>query len=415
MKEIEIVPAKLKHKVEDFIVEEIGEKWDAKISEEFHPNEAPSLGNLDLVNSSDEAARGIHSSEGTSEEVPSSSRNFLWCEMEKYNIDHFAAVGDIVRLLNKRPDEIGYAGTKDKRAWTSQRISIFHPDIERVKAFRHPKIVLKNFKWNKRKIKMGYLESNHFRIVLRDIEKKDAMKIVKHIRGMKWFPNYFGPQRFGSRGNNVKIGKLILKKEFEKAIWAILTDIGNEQDDVNVARLKLRKEKNFVEAAEYFPPYLKLEKQILYYLAKRPSDFIGAIKRAERKNMLMFVNSVQSKIFNDILERALNEGLDFTKEGQKSCLLMGYNTRFFNGKLGEIEQSVLAEHGLELEDFNLREIPYLRMKGSFRKAVTEIKDLDVETDEDEEFEGSKKIILSFILPSGVYATTFLENFFKFNQ
>ena len=30
-----------------------------------------------------------------------------------------------------------------------------------------------------------------------------------------------------------------------------------------------------------------------------------------------------------------------------------------------------------------------------------------------EFESSKKIVLSFILPSGVYATTFLENFFEF--
>ena len=388
MKEIEKVFAKLKYKVEDFIVEEIGDKWECKVSDMFDSGKI----NLDLENVKD----------------------FLWCEMEKQDIDHFTAIKEITRLLGKGVDSIGYAGTKDKRAWTSQRISIFKPDVEKVRAFHHPKIVLKNFKWSKRKIKMGYLEANYFRIVLRDISKKDAIYITKPIRGTKWFPNYFGLQRFGSqRGNNVKIGELIIKRKFEEAVWAILTDTGNEQDSITEVRLRLKKEKNFKEAFEYFPFFLKLEKQILYYLSKNPDDFLGAIKKSDRKTILIIVNSVQSKIFNEILETSLDEGLDFTKKGQESCLLVGYKTRFYNGRLGEIEQQVVANHGLKLEDFDIKEIPFLRIKGSFRKAVTEVKDLEVEIDNDEEFKGSKKIILEFTLPSGVYATTFLDMFFDF--
>ncbi|MFH1522165.1 MAG: tRNA pseudouridine(13) synthase TruD [archaeon] len=361
MERIDKIQAKLKHKVEDFIVEEIGEKWDAKVSNEFIPNTIPNLGNLDMEN----------------------PREFLWCEMEKRDMDHFSAIKEVARLLGKGVDAIGYAGTKDKRAWTSQRISIFTPDIEKVKSFCHPKIILKNFKWNKRKIKMGYLEANRFGIILRDIEKRDAMKITKHIRNIGWFPNYFGPQRFGVKGNNVKIGKLILKRKFEEAIWEISEDNQRQGE------------------------YMK------YHLERNPDDFLGAIKKAERKNMLMFVHSVQSKIFNEILEQALEENLDFTKKGQTSCLLVGYKTRFYDGRLGEIEQQVLANHNLKLEDFDIKEIPYLRIKGSFRKAVTEISGLEVETSDDEEFEGSKKITLKFTLPSGVYATTFLELFFCF--
>lgn len=371
MKEIEIVQAKLKHKVEDFIVEEIGDKWDARVSEEFKQPE--------IVIADGEP------------------KDFLWCEMEKKDIDHFSAIKEISNILNKRSDEIGYAGTKDKKAWTSQRISIFQPDPEKIKGFKHPNIILKNFKWNKRKIKMGYLEGNHFKITLRDIDKKGAMKITKNIRGMDWFPNYFGPQRFGINGNNVKIGKLIIKRKFEKAIKEISED-------------NLRQGE-----------YLK------YHLEKNPGDFLGALKRVDRKIMLMYIHSVQSKIFNDILELALDEGLNFSqknnkrgysggsqKQGQTSCLLMGYKSRFFDGRLGEIEQQVLSSHNLTLEDFDIQEIPYLRIKGSFRKAVTEIKDLEIETSDDEDFVGSKKIILEFTLPSGVYATTFLENFFVFN-
>ena len=80
METLNPVSAKLKYKIKDFIVEEIGEKWNAKISEDFQPNSNPNLDNLDL----------------------SASKEFLCCEMEKQDIDHFSAIKEIARLLNKR-------------------------------------------------------------------------------------------------------------------------------------------------------------------------------------------------------------------------------------------------------------------------------------------------------------------------
>jgi len=378
MKDIPITQAKLKHKVEDFIVKEIGEKWICKVSNSQAPKQS--------AYHRSEAATTATKSLPSELKIPTpgaENAKFLWCELEKKDIDHFTAIKELSIKLNIKPFDIGYAGTKDKRAITSQRISIFNPDIEKLKAFNHPNIILKNFKWNKRKIKMGYLEGNHFKIILRDIDKKGTMIITKHIRNLEWFPNYFGPQRFGTKGNNVKIGKLILKRKFKEAVQEISNDSQRQ--------------------AEYLE----------YHLKRNPEDYIGALKKVDRKNMLMYVNAVQSKIFNEILETALDEELNFTKQGQTSCLLVGYKTRFFNGRLGEIEQQILASHNLTLEDFDIKEIPYLRIKGSFRKAVTEIKDLQIKTSDDDEFEGSKKITLEFTLPSGVYATTFLENFFTF--
>ncbi|HDL02439.1 MAG TPA: tRNA pseudouridine(13) synthase TruD, partial [Candidatus Pacearchaeota archaeon] len=139
-----------------------------------------------------------------------------------------------------------------------------------------------------------------------------------------------------------------------------------------------------------------------------------AIKSLPKKILLLYVHAVQSKIFNDIVSQALEEGLNLKDKGQQSGILAGYKTRFSNGRLGEIEQEVLDMHNIELEDFDIQEIPFLRTKGSFRKAITKIEELEVETEDDEEFPGSKKIILEFTLPSGTYATTFLENFFIFN-
>ena len=391
--DVEKIVAKIKHSSSDFVVEERAEKWDCHVSDNFSSNESPDISSL-----------------GSQE-----SREFLWCEMEKKDIDHFMAIKEVAKGLGVEPRDIGYGGSKDKVAHTSQRISIFRPNLERVKLFSHEKIFLKNFKWNKRKIKLGYLDGNHFGIVLRDIDKKDAIKQSTRMKNKNWFANFFGAQRFGSlRQNNVKIGKLILEKKFEEAVWTILTDTGeNERPDLRFAREKLGKGRNISEAAGYFPAFLKLEKSLLYYLKRNPEDYFGAIKRGDRKNILMYVHSVQSRIFNDILEIALGEGLDFTHEGQKSVPLVGYKTRFSKGRLGEIEKEVLDRNGLTLEDFNLREIPYLRIKGSFRRAIVEVSDLKIGVEDDEIFSGSKKMNLEFTLPSGVYATTFLEGFFVF--
>jgi len=347
---MEKIYAKLKHRTEDFIVEEIQDDWHCHISIPFIQ---PKI------------------------QIDKNQKEFLWCELEKKDIDHFTAIKTIANHLGKNTQAIGYAGTKDKQAHTSQRISLEKPNIEKLKTFQHPNIILKNFKWNKRKIKMGYLDANHFKIKLRDIDKKDAIKISSQIKKRTFFPNYFGPQRFGINQGNIKIGKLLLKRNFKKALQLIREDKGWEQN---------QNEKSPLSTIKYLP----------------------------KKILLMYVHSVQSKIFNDIVEQALEEGLDLSQKGQQSGILAGYKTRFSNGPLGQIEQDVLKQHNLELEDFNIQEIPFLKIKGSFRKAITTIEDLEAEVENDEEFEGSKKITLEFTLSSGTYATTFLENFFIFN-
>lgn len=391
---IDKIPAKLKVFEEDFVVEEIGEKWRCAVSSEFLAGK-PDLSKLE----------------------ENDNREFLLCEMEKKGIDHFRAVRELASEIGKGHDAIGYAGSKDKKAWTSQRISIFNPDLELLKNFYHPNIYLKNFKWGKRKIKLGYLDGNHFRVVLRDLDKKIAVKIANEIRKQNGFPNYFGSQRFGSvRGNNVNIGLKILKRDFEGAVMEILTGVGGkEQEEVISARLRLRKEGDFSAALEYFPRYLRFERGLIEYLVRNPGDFVGSLIRGQRKSILMYVNSVQSKIFNEILEEALEERVDFSVKGQRCIPLFGYKMKFSQGKLGEIEQDVLKRFGLGFEDFNIEEIKYLRLKGGYRPALVEVSDLDVVLEGDEVYSGSSKMNVEFSLPSGVYATTFLGNYFDLEE
>lgn len=375
---------------EDFIVEEIGEGYTCQVSEskEMLEQAKVDFGKLNIGD----------------------RRDFLICDLEKINLDHFSAFEILSKKLGKHVGEFGYAGTKDKVAWTCQKISIFNPDFDRLKKFSFSGMYLKNFKWSKHKINIGDLSGNRFRIVLRDAGK-EAIKILKKVRNSERLPNFFGMQRFGSlRGDNVEIGKLIFKKKFKEAIWVLLTGYGkDESKEVQEAKKRLIKERDFSSAVKYFPEILRQEKRILEYLSEKPGDWFGALGIVNEKNLLIICQAVQSKIFNDILEKVIEEEISLS---DNKIILPGYASQFSQGRLGGIEKEVMDANGLKFDDFNIKELPFLMFRGSNRKAFSRVGDLSVETEADEIFSGSKKIILSFTLDSGAYATTFLEQFFE---
>lgn len=382
--------AVFKHKPEDFIVEEVWGDEVCKVSES--PTELENakvdLGKLDV----------------------NDRRDFIICELEKLNIDHFFVVGILGQALRVGEIGIGYAGTKDKAAWTCQKISIYDPHIELLKNFSHSGIKLKNFRWGKHKIKTGDLTGNRFRIVLRDADR-EAIKVLSRLRNTSKLPNLFGEQRFGSlRRDNVKIGKLILKRKFEEAVFAFLTGFGVEEDEeIKNAKKKLREEKNFKEALKYFPDKLRTERRVIEYIVNNPRDWVGALEVIGEKTLLIMCQAVQSQIFNDILEQAIESGIGFNT---KTINILGSNSEFSSGRLGAVEKEVMKNNDLYLYDFEVLELPFLNLKSAPRRAFFEVSNLEVETADDEEFSNGKKIILSFVLSPGVYATTFLANFFE---
>lgn len=389
MDEHEKAIVKFKHLPKDFIVEEIGKEGICKISDsqEAFKNARVDFGKLDV----------------------SDKRIFLTCDLEKFNMDHAGVINILCKELSMRPHEFGYAGTKDKRAWTCQRISIYNPDIELIRKFSHSGIILKNFKWAKHKLQIGNLEGNRFRVTLRDVGK-DAIKVLERVRRAQYVPNAFGSQRFGSlRKDNFLIGRLIYKKRFEEAVYALLTGCGEEEsDEVKQAKQRLKAEKNFSEAKNYFPEKLAMEHRILYHLAQFPKDWIGVLKTIDEKTLLLIGQSVQSKIFNELLQRASEARIDVE---HLEIMLPGTMSKFSEGKLGRIEAEVMQENDLKFEDFSVPQLPFLTLKGSKRKAFSKVEKLEINIENDELFPLSKKIILEFELDSGTYATTFLEYFF----
>lgn len=103
--------------------------------------------------------------------------------------------------------DVSYAGQKDRHAVTTQWFSVWLPGKESPDWSAHlPESieVLEEVRHN-RKVRIGTLKGNRFKIVIREcIGDKPALeKTVETIR-QQGVPNYFGSQRFGRDNHNIQ-------------------------------------------------------------------------------------------------------------------------------------------------------------------------------------------------------------------
>ena len=108
------------------------------------------------------------------------------------------------------PAAVGYAGRKDRHAIAEQWFSVdlggrSMPDWQA--SLGDPQqcgIEVLSQHYHGRKLRLGALTENAFDIVIRDV-RGDRDKVDGRLTkiGAKGVPNYFGPQRFGRRQNNI--------------------------------------------------------------------------------------------------------------------------------------------------------------------------------------------------------------------
>lgn len=92
--------------------------------------------------------------------------------VHKEHFDTMEAAMRIAEALRMKPSMLTYAGTKDRRAITSQWFSIkkVEPEILAAKCKRLYNISIGNFNYQKDPLKLGQLKGNRFRIALRYVE-----------------------------------------------------------------------------------------------------------------------------------------------------------------------------------------------------------------------------------------------------
>lgn len=114
-----------------------------------------------------------------------------------------------------KPSVLAYAGTKDKRANTSQLFCIKKrdPSVIAKAAQRVQNLYVGNFSFKPDTLKLGQLNGNRFKIALRQISV-DTSVVEESLKSVqeKGFVNYYGLQRFGNSAAipTFAIGKALL-------------------------------------------------------------------------------------------------------------------------------------------------------------------------------------------------------------
>ena len=331
----------------------------------------------------------------------------LWLHIQKSGMN----TAYLAKLLSEWADiplrDVGYSGLKDRHALTTQWFSLRIPkkqlpdsEFAPVDIGANESITILEQQWHNKKLNRGTHRANQFIITLRDIEfvgfdtpspsseqllsVKQAVEQHLVIIGQSGVPNYFGPQRFGRSGNNIREALSLFARPVPEA---------------------------------------------------RPPSNKGKRKRVPREQNTMELSAARSLIFNEILaarvrDGSWNHGLAgevFNLDGSGSifasdeiddtlrarlesgdihptAVLWGTGNEKVSGKAAAMETDIVAHSplltklatGLEQRD----------IKAQRRALRLPIEALSWEW---QDTEGSQILILNFTLTTGSFATSVLAS------
>ena len=371
--------------------------------------------------------------------------------------DFAGAISDRLGISRER---VSWAGTKDKRAVTTQLFSvdgvapgdlpdISDVDIEVVGRAGRP-------------ILFGDLAGNRFEITVRgpdhpenvdaitdDLRAFAGVEGVDHADGATVaVPNYFGQQRFGSiRPVTHEVGLAVARGDWEGAVLAYVGNPDEREPEATQEARAIAEMGDWQAALDAFPRHLGYERSMLHRLVEAdddPADFRAALETVPTNLQQLFVNAAQSYVFNRILSERLERGLPFDEPvvGDVVCFtdsdapegltapdtgrtqrvtekrlqaitrhcergrafvtapLVGTETELADGEPGDIERDVLDEVGIGPADF---ELPGEFDSDGTRRAVLVRTDLTADRD---------PLTFRFALPKGSYATVVMREYLK---
>ncbi|MFB6196785.1 MAG: tRNA pseudouridine(13) synthase TruD, partial [Halobacteriaceae archaeon] len=232
---------------------------------------------------------------------------------------------DFARELSNRlglsRGRIGWAGTKDRRAVTTQLFSV-KTDENDLPAIPDADITIIGRAG--RPLRFGDLAGNDFQITIANpADPAQANQVLDSLgEGESLLPNFFGQQRFGSRRTIThEVGLHILHRNWEKAV---LTYVGNpsenEPEESQNARKFVEETQDWKGALKEFPNRLRYERAICHELANGKS-FKEALESLPSNLQRLFVHAAQSYIFNRIISERLTKGIPIERviEGDIAC------------------------------------------------------------------------------------------------
>lgn len=129
--------------------------------------------------------------------------------IEKVGLSTADAIQQLARHYGVSQREIGYAGRKDRQAVSRQWLTVPWPVNAALPAIGRVAdgLVVCSAERHRRKLRIGALRGNRFRLTLREADLPNAAVNQRLATVARLgVPNYFGPQRFGHQGRNLTRG-----------------------------------------------------------------------------------------------------------------------------------------------------------------------------------------------------------------
>ena len=381
--------------------------------------------------------------------IPTGEGPNVWVWIEKIGRTTLDVVLDIARDLHIDRKRMGFAGMKDKKALTRQWICIANMDSEeqfrQVENLDIYKTDFLKITRGRKKLRMGQLKGNKFRILIRDLDDIEksaevANEVLNELE-VTGVPNYFGWQRFGRpRTNTHLVGEALIHNDLAEAVRRY---VGNPSEDESLENQKARQaydDGDLEKSLELMGKGMRYEKMIVRQLIKDSKKgklddkaYMNAIHALPKPLQRMFVHAYQSYLFNDVVSRRVEMGINKYIEGDiiidndenivrdktsdeyqemidnfevnPTVPLFGTKVPFAGGEVGEMEKSVLESYGLEKSDFEVPKMPRLGSHGLRRALRFQIWDASAKaTDEG--------VLAEFSINKGSYATAVLREVMK---
>ena len=349
-------------------------------------------------------------------ELPGRKGMFLHFVLVKQDIDTSNALDWIAKLWNVPRNHISIAGSKDKKALTGQRVSVWGINKRfeegKIDEISLPKIKTKSLCLKLKEIRLGNLKGNFFDIVIRDIPlspketKKRIESCVQDIEKRGGILNSFGSQRFGDiRPITHLVGKEIIKGNLKEALRIYVGKVfEGELDEAKAARELYWKTEDPKKTLNILPKHLKIEKKILLSLEKRKNDYRQALGSLPLQFQKLFIHAYQSFLFNRYLTLRFenySESLGEAIEGEKQegdivyAPLIGGKSQL-SKQTKEIYEQIFEEQEVNLNNFQHQSVIKMGGKGTLRSiGFFPYKTTLLEVSHDEDNEMKSKARVSF--------------------
>lgn len=368
--------------------------------------------------------------------LPDGAGDHVLFEIEKRGLSSHRAIGDIARAIGVRSSDIGHAGLKDARSVSRQWLSVEHVEPRRLLDLELPRIRVLRADRHRRKLRRGQLVANRFTIRLRDIdtgrehEVRDRLDIL-HARGA---PNYYGPQRFGSRGDTALVGLALAREDAAEAA-ALIAGRPHPHEGADVQRARhLFDAGDYGPAARAWPPGYRQVVRLVRTM-DRTGDPGRAVAAVGKRMLRFYASAWQSWLFNHVVAARIatldtllqgdlawvhaGEALfEVEKPGQEQPRadrfevsptgpLVGRRPRLPGGTVRSIEDAALRDAGFDSALLESRALRPLRGRRRPLRVRPESPRVTTGRDDDGAY-----LELQFTLTPGCYATVILREIGK---